>query len=250
VISIVLDSSWAEPFSNTTDDLAASNRAMEFFAAWFADPIYTGDYPASMKQYVGDRLPTFTDAEKALLNGSSDFYALNHYTSRYAQNNSNPPTNPGGPDADSHVLLTTVRDGRLIGPPSDSPWLFVVPYGIRKNLFWLRERYGNIEFWITENGVGVPDEGAIPFPQVLHDTFRVQYYHDYLFELSRAIYNHEQGVNVKGYFAWSLMDNFEWNDGYSIRFGIHYVDYKNGLKRYPKDSSIFFKELISQCCKE
>jgi len=219
-----------------------------FFAGWFADPIYTGDYPDSMKQYAGSRLPTFTDAEKTLLKGSSDHYALNHYTSRYAQNNPNPAPNPGGPDADAHVLLTTVRDGKLIGPASDSPWLFVVPYGIRKNLAWLKQRYGNLEFWITENGVGVPNEDSIPFPQVLHDTFRVNYYHDYLHAMSDAIYDSAK-VNVKGYFAWSLMDNFEWNDGYSVRFGIHYVDYKNGLTRYPKDSSLFFKDLISQCCK-
>jgi len=203
-----------------------------------------------MKQYAGSRLPTFTNAEKALLKGSSDLYALNHYTSRYAQNNPNPPTNPGGPDADAHVLLTTERDGKLIGPVADSPWLFVVPYGIRKNLFWLQERYGNLEFWITENGVDVPNEDAIPLPQVLHDEFRVSYYHDYLEELSMAIYDPAHKVNVKGYFAWSLMDNFEWNDGYSKRFGIHYVDYKNGLTRYPKDSSKFFKELIDHCCKE
>jgi len=250
VIGIVLDSSWAEPFSNSTEDLAASDRAMEFFAGWFADPVFKGDYPASMKQYAGSRLPTFTDAEKALLKGSADIYALNHYTSRYAQNDPNPPTNPGGPDADDHVLLTTERDGKLIGPQADSPWLYVVPYGIRKNLFWLQERYGNLEFWITENGVDVPGEDAIPLPQVLHDVFRVLYYHEYLHELSMAIYDPQHRVNVKGYFAWSLMDNFEWNDGYSKRFGIHYVDYKNGLTRYPKDSAKFFKALVSECCKE
>jgi len=218
----------------------------KFFAGWFADPVFLGDYPAVMKLYVEDRLPVFTDAEKQLLKGSADFYALNHYTSRYTSPDANP--NGEGPDADDHVTLSVERDGVLIGPVADSSWLYVVPYGIRRNLFWLQDRYGPLEFWITENGVDVPNESALPLNEALNDTFRVNYYQDYLSQLSMAIYDPTYHVNVKGYFAWSLMDNFEWNDGYNKRFGIHYVQYENNLTRIAKQSANYIKQLISRCC--
>jgi beta-glucosidase len=246
-IGIVLDCTWYEPNTTNPVDVAAANRALEFYAAWYADPVFKGDYPDSMKMYVGNRLPVFTDAEKQLLKGSADFYALNHYTSRWATPNPNPTGQ--GPDADSHTNTFAERNGQLIGPQADSNWLYVVPYGIRKNLFWLQDRYGRLDFWITENGVDVPNESAMPLNQALNDTFRVNYYNDYLTELSHAIYDTTYKVNVKGYFAWSLMDNFEWNDGYNKRFGIHYVDYKNSLTRYQKNSAKFFKNLIANCCK-
>jgi len=195
---------------------------------------------------VEDRLPVFTDTEKQLLKGSADFYALNHYTSRYTSPDANP--NGEGPDADDHVTLSVERDGVLIGPVADSSWLYVVPYGIRMNLFWLQDRYGRLEFWITENGVDVPNESALPLNEALNDTFRVNYYQDYLTQLSMAIYDPTYHVNVKGYFAWSLMDNFEWNDGYNKRFGIHYVQYQNNLTRIAKQSANYLKQLISRCC--
>jgi beta-glucosidase len=245
-IGIVLDCSWGEPLTGSIVDRDASDRYMEFFAGWFADPVFLGDYPAVMKLYVEDRLPVFTDTEKQLLKGSADFYALNHYTSRYTSPDANP--NGEGPDADDHVTLSVERDGVLIGPVADSSWLYVVPYGIRRNLFWLQDRYGPLEFWITENGVDVPNESALPLNEALNDTFRVNYYQDYLSQLSMAIYDPTYHVNVKGYFAWSLMDNFEWNDGYNKRFGIHYVQYQNNLTRIAKQSANYLKQLISQCC--
>jgi len=140
-IGIVLDSTWMEPFS--TSDSTAANRAMEFETAWFADPVFKGDYPDSMKQYVGDRLPIFSPAEQQLLKGSADFYALNHYTSRYAQDDPNPQGE--GPDADQHVLLSPARNGQFIGPPADSSWLYVYPPGIKNTLFWLYERF--LDHW-------------------------------------------------------------------------------------------------------
>jgi len=193
-----------------------------------------------MVKYVGDRLPKFTEQQRLLVAGSADFYALNHYTSTYVTA-TNPSTQPGY-SADQHLQATALKNGVPIGPRADSPWLFVYPPGIRGNLNWLKTRYGSdTQFFITENGVDVPGENEIPFPEVLEDKFRVNFYKDYLTEVSAAIY--EDNVQVKGYFAWSLMDNFEWNDGYAYRFGVHYVDYKTQA-RFTKASATFLAELI------
>jgi beta-glucosidase len=89
-----------------------------------------------------------------------------------------------------------------------------------------------------ENGVSVPGESELPIAQAVHDDFRVNQYRGYIANIIQAIT--VDGVNLKSYFAWSLMDNFEWTDGYNTRFGITYIDYKNGQKRYIKDSFIWY----------
>lgn len=240
VIGITLNTDWAEPFTNSSADVTAAERHLEFQTAWYADPVFFGDYPQSMKTYVGSRLPKFTDAQKAMLKGSWDYYGLNHYTSGYVIDN---PSQEGqGWDADQKLTVTQTRDGKLIGPRADSPWLYVVPWGMHRMLRWIADRYHNPPIYITENGVSVPGESDLPIEQAVHDQFRIDYYDQYISNVSLAI---KEGVNVKGYFAWSFMDNFEWADGYSVRFGLHYVDYANGLKRYPKDSAKWFSNLIN-----
>ncbi|KAF8041057.1 hypothetical protein BT93_B3086 [Corymbia citriodora subsp. variegata] len=87
------------------------------------------------------------------------------------------------------------------------------------------------------------NNSTLPLEQQLADPMRIDYYYRHLQYLLKAI---KDGVNVKGYFAWSLLDNFEWGSGYTVRFGINYVDYKNGLKRYPKHSAIWFKSFLSK----
>jgi beta-glucosidase/6-phospho-beta-glucosidase/beta-galactosidase len=94
LISITLNSDWSEPLTSSQDDIDASQRSMDFMLGWFADPVYLGDYPASMKQRLGSLLPRFTAAEKALLKGSYDFFGLNHYTSEYVAND--PTDKPAG----------------------------------------------------------------------------------------------------------------------------------------------------------
>lgn len=86
------------------------------------------------------------------------------------------------------------------------------------------------------------DPGNVTFAKGLHDTTRINYYKAYITQLKRAI---DDGANVEGYFAWSLLDNFEWRLGYTSRFGIVYVDFKT-LKRYPKMSAYWFKQLLSK----
>jgi len=238
-IGITLNVDWGEPASDSAADYNASQRKLIWSLAWFADPIFFGDYPQIMKDYVGDRLPTFTAQQSADLKGSHDFFGLNHYTSAWIQsvdeyNGSFPDWNT---DQRTSVSAANQYNGTLIGVPADSEWLFVVPWGIRKMLHWIADRYQSPPIYVTENGVDVPGENDMPLAEALNDTFRVDFYREYIGNVTQAM---SEGVDVRGYFAWSLMDNFEWADGYSRRFGIHYVDYDNNITRYSKESAYWF----------
>ena len=199
-----------------------------------------GKYPDEMTQLITDgRLPTFTPEESALIKGSVDFIGLNHYTSGYVKDD---PTNPGGVwFTDSKTSSTKIgMDGKLIGPLAESTWLNVYPPGIRGILNWIDKRYSHPIIYVFENGVSVPHENEMPIAEALHDTFRTDYYKGYIQNALDAITI--DGVDLSGYFAWSLMDNFEWADGYSTRFGMTYVDYKDNQKRYIKDSLVWYSQ--------
>ena len=120
-----------------------------------------------------------------------------------------------------------------IGPRAASFWLFSVPWGFRKLLGYVHARY-KMDVWITESGCDGPDEDVTPLPAVLHDTFRLQYYQGYVAAAEAAA--REDGVPIKSYAAWSILDNHEWAEGYARRFGIVYVDFKTQT-RHVKDSA-------------
>jgi beta-glucosidase len=241
-IGITLDLSSFEPFDPKNPlDIQAVERAATWHAAWFADPVYFGDYPQIMKERVGSRLPSFTEEEKKLLKGSSDFFGLNHYTTSYAIHVEEPEGE--GYYRDRGCLTTAERDGKLIGPRGEPDWLYVVPRGMRWVLNWVWKRYKNPDIFITENGVSVPHESFLPLKVALEDDFRLNYYKDYIEEMAKAI--NEDGVRVLGYMAWSLLDNFEWADGYEKRFGLVYVDFKDQLKRYHKKSALWYRDWIA-----
>jgi len=230
-LGIVLLTHWAEPFDPASPaDQAAAERYVEYNTARFADPLYFGDWPASVKAGAGNLLPAFTPAQLALLkNATPDFYALNHYTTYYARANNSAANGPSG------AFTTPVgMNGSLIGPRAEPVWLFVYPPGLGKAMTWVAQRYHNPDMVITESGVAVPNEGNMTLPGVLNDTFRINYYKDYLASAAQAV--NDFGVNLRGYFAWSLLDNFEWVQGYSQRFGITYVDFAT-QQRFPKASA-------------
>jgi len=240
-IGITLNVDWAEPASSSDADYNASQRKLIWSLAWYADPVFFGDYPQIMKDYVGDRLPQFTEQQKQDLKGSHDFFGLNHYTSAWVKdagkyNGSNPDWNT---DQETNVNPKNQYNGTLIGVPADSSWLYVVPWGIYKMINWINNRYDSPPIYVTENGVDVPGENDMPLQQVLNDTFRTNFYKEYIGNVTKA---KNDGADIRGYFAWSLMDNFEWADGYSRRFGIHFVNYTENLTRYTKDSAYWFSK--------
>ena len=185
------------------------------------------------------RLPTFTLEESAMLKGSYDFIGLNHYTSSYVKND--PKSEGGSCYTDMRTITTKVGiDGKLIGPLAESVWLNFYPPGMRGLLNWVDLRYNHALIYVFENGVSVPHENEMPISEAVHDTFRVEFYKGYIQNAIDAMTI--DGVNLGAYFGWSLMDNFEWADGYSTRFGMTYVDYKDNQKRYIKDSLVWYSQ--------
>ncbi len=238
-IGITNNCDWREPLTDSQQDKAAAERALEFFLAWFADPIYKGDYPAVMKERLGERLPNFSAAEKEMMLGTSDFFGLNHYTTMYAAHDDGTGKNQnvygnGGISEDQAVDLSLDKNWKL----TNMNWA-VVPWGCKKLLAWIDERYGQPEIIITENGCAYVDELV---DGEVDDQERLDFYKGYLQACQQAI---SEGIKLKGFFAWSFMDNFEWASGYSKRFGLHYVDFET-LERTPKKSALWFKDAIAQ----
>ncbi|KAL4612081.1 hypothetical protein ACB092_08G173100 [Castanea dentata] len=210
---------------------------------WFLNPLINGDYPPSMRSLVKDRLPKFTKEQSKLVKGSFDFIGLNYYTANYAAYAPQPTGDRASFTTDSSANLTTSRNGIPIGPPAASSWLSVYPRGFRDLLLYIKRKYHNPLIYITENGIDEFNNATLSLKEALVDPQRTDYYHKHLLFLHRAI---KDGANVKGYFAWSLLDNFEWSSGYTVRFGINFVDYKNGNKRYPKHSARWFKNFLKK----
>ncbi|PKA60205.1 Beta-glucosidase 4 [Apostasia shenzhenica] len=239
-IGLVVDCEWAEAFSDEVHDKDAAQRRLDFQLGWFLDPIYFGDYPAVMRKRLGDKLPKFSETHKELLQNPIDFVGLNHYTSKLIVH---APDTTQGPFYKIQEIERRVKRqaGDLIGERAASDWLYVVPWGIRKVLNYIAEKYRNPPIYVTENGMDDEEDETASIDHFLNDQRRIQYFKDYLAAVAQAI---RDGVDIRGYFAWSLLDNFEWAQGYTKRFGLVYVDYKNGLTRHPKSSAHWFSQFL------
>ncbi|KAL3519184.1 hypothetical protein ACH5RR_021773 [Cinchona calisaya] len=242
-IGITLISSWMVPYSNSTLDHRAARRALDFMLGWCLEPLHSGAYPLTMRALVGKRLPKFTKEQSEMLRGSYDFLGLNYYTAFYASHISKSNGINVSYTTDSLTNLTVERNGIPIGDQGGSDWLHVYPQGIRELLLYVKRYYNNPPIYITENGFDEVNNATIPIKEALVDNRRIKYYHQHLSFVREAIHD---GVNVMAYFAWSLMDNFEWSDGYTVRFGIIFVDFSDGLKRYSKHSAKWFRIFLKK----
>ncbi|KAF5358665.1 hypothetical protein D9758_007680 [Tetrapyrgos nigripes] len=228
-IGITLNGDWQMPWDQSPENVEAAQRALDVAIGWFADPVYLGSYPSYLRQMLGDRLPEFTPEERKLVHGSSDFYGMNTYTTNLCR--------AGGDDEFQGLVDYTFTrpDGTQLGTQAHCAWLQDYPQGFRALLNYLYNRY-HTPIYVTENGFAVKDENAMPREHALKDTDRVNYFKGTTQALLDAIT--EDGVDIRAYFPWSLLDNFEWADGYVTRFGLTYVDYET-QKRYPKESAWF-----------
>ncbi|XP_075037504.1 lactase/phlorizin hydrolase-like [Mixophyes fleayi] len=243
LISITINSDWAEPRNPyKQEDVDAARRYMMFYGGWFANPIFNnGDYNEIMKSRVLEksldqglaksRLPEFTEEEKKRIKGTYDFFGFNHYTTILASP-LNFPKNQQAYDADRGVASLTDRS--WLG--SGSLWLKVTPFGFRRILNWIKEEYNNPPIYVTENGIS--ERGTN-----LNDKWREHYYKHYVNQALKAV--KQDGVDIRGYTAWCLMDNFEWATGFAERFGLYYTNYTDpNLPRIPKESTKYYRQLI------
>ncbi|PPQ70986.1 hypothetical protein CVT24_009941 [Panaeolus cyanescens] len=231
-IGITLNSGWYIPWDESPDCVEAAKRALDTCLGWFADPIYKGYYPSRMKAMLGDRLPEFSPDDVEVVKGSSDFFGLNAYSASLCQLGGDDETN-------GKVKMGYVRpDGTELGNQASVPWIQDYPEGFRSLLTFVWKTYGK-PIYITENGFAAKSD-ALPLEQALHDTDRINYFRGYTRALTEAVL--EDGADIRSYLAWSLIDNFEWADGYTTRFGVTYVDYET-QKRYPKDSANFISQV-------
>ncbi|MCO5605319.1 hypothetical protein L7F22_059501 [Adiantum nelumboides] len=238
-IGIALWHRWFEPLTDSAADLAAAQRATDFLLGWFLDPILLGDYPDSMKEYAGSRLPVFTPDEIAKVNGSIDFLGLNVVTAFYVYDYNY--YKDKYPDVKSYYLdpqaaTTGVKDGVPIGVGEHD---YAVPWIMRKTLEYIKYRYNNFQTYITQTGWGMEFTSEADDTNI-YDDQRVHFFETYYNELLNAI---KEGANVKGVFAWALLDGFEFNLGLEVRVGIHYVDHN--LNRFPRKSAEWFRLMLS-----
>ncbi|MQM03641.1 hypothetical protein Taro_036423 [Colocasia esculenta] len=236
VIGITVVTHWFVPFKKSKSDYDAAERALDFM---LMDPLTQGDYPFSMRATLGDRLPKFTEQQSMLIKGSFDFLGLNYYSTYYAV--SLPFTSNSHNSSYYTDSFANTAESGFVVLQAASEWLYIYPPGIRQLLLYTKNKYNNPVIYITENGVDEADNASLILKDALKDDVRTNYYQQHLQQVGQAI---REGVDVRGYFAWSLLDNFEWADGYTVRFGIYYVDFRHGLKRYPKSSAHWFRKFL------
>ncbi|KAK7323431.1 hypothetical protein VNO77_26903 [Canavalia gladiata] len=239
-VGLVVDCEWAEANSDKIEDKSAAARRLDFQLGWFLDPLYYGDYPEVMRERLGDQLPKFSEEDKKIILNALDFIGLNHYTSRFISNVTECYEKSYYYKVQEMERIVEWEGGQTIGEKAASEWLYCVPWGLRKLLNYISQKYATPIF-ITENGMDDEDDDNVPLHEMLDDKLRVRYFKGYLASVAQAI---KDGVDVRGHFAWSLLDNFEWAQGYTKRFGLVYVDYKNGLTRHPKSSAYWFTRFL------
>jgi len=217
------------PLSDHPEEVAFARDAMFSVTSkdcwnntWFSDPMIFGRYPEDGLELMGKELPEIKEGDMQTIAQPLDFYGVNIYHGQYVQPGDNRQTKSASVP---------------IGPPLTTMGWQVTPEALYWGPRFLYERY-NLPIVVTENGMANTDwiqvDGKVRDPQ------RVDYLQRYLGQLKRAI---DDGVEAKGYFYWSVMDNYEWALGYMQRFGLVHVDYATE-KRTPKESAWWYRELI------
>ncbi|KAF7805367.1 cyanogenic beta-glucosidase-like [Senna tora] len=217
-IGIALASNWIAPFSDSQLDYEAAERGRDFMYGWFLEPLVRGKYPQSMRRLVGRRLPKFSPHQRRLIIGSFDFIGLNFYTTNYAVYAPQFLNAPHSCITDSLAQLTfRPKDDRPIAPNGLNGY----PTGIRDLLLYVNSKYNSPVIYITETGMDDYQDANVPVDQILADTSRIDYLQNNLYYLNTAI-----------------------SSGYKNQYGLVFVDYKNELQRYPKQSAQWYKNFL------
>src|ERR1700680_3793233 len=215
------------PVIETPEHIHAAEQATREMNAQYLTVIMEGKYTDAYLARMGADAPHFTPEDLKTISTPMDFVGTNIYQPTFVRADASPSGFAIVPNPPSY-------------PHMASPWLFNGP----EVLYWGPHHVAKLwnvkAIYITENGTSSSDVPAADGQ--VYDTDRIMYLRNYLSQLQRAV---SDGVPVKGYFLWSLMDNFEWADGYGNRFGLHYVDYAT-QRRTPKLSAAFYREVIAR----
>lgn len=226
-IGLVVNLEPKHPASSGAEDLAATRRADAYMNRQYLDPALRGRYPDELRDVFGEAWPGWSPEEVAALRTPIDFLGVNYYTRSVTR--ADPASWP--------VRASAVRqEGATY---TETGWE-VYPDGLRETLCGVRQRYGDIPLYVTENGAAFPDPPQAPAGG-LEDPLRVAYLRDHVRAVREAI---AAGCDVRGYFVWSLLDNLEWALGFSKRFGIVHVDFAS-QRRTPKASARFYSSVIA-----
>jgi beta-glucosidase len=213
------------PIIETEEHIAAARKAFREYNASVLTAIMEGQYTERYLESEGADAPVFTDAEMAVISEKLDFVGANMYTPSLIEAADNKDGFKGVPFNESH-------------PKFHMPWLNMGPQITYWSSRFVKELWDVKAFYITENGCAADDRPA--YDGRVLDTDRVAYLRDHFSNAARAV---SEGYPLKGYFVWSLLDNFEWAYGYTRRFGITYVNYQT-LERTPKLSAHWYREVI------
>ena len=226
-IGVTLNLTPAVPASNAKEDVEAASRSDGLANRWFLDPVFRSSYPEDMKKVLGKVVGDFDfvkDGDLQRISTKIDFLGVNYYTRstiKFIQDGLlNEEEVPGDP-----------RNATAMG------WQ-ICPQALEDLLLRLRRDYTHIPIYITENGAAFDD--VLTNDKHVHDTQRIDYIKGHLRKIAEA---NEQEADIRGYYLWSLLDNFEWAAGYSKRFGIVHVDFPT-QERSLKDSALWYRDTI------
>lgn len=226
-IGLVVNIEPKYPASQAPQDLAAARRAEAYMNRQYLDPACFGEYPQEMTEIFGEAWPGWPATDLALIRQPIDYLGVNYYTRAVTRAD------------DGNWLLHAAGEKQSGALHTETGWE-VFPQGLTDTLKWMHERYGAPPIYVTENGAAFVDPPQAP-AEPLQDPLRVEYLRSHLRAVRSAI---AQGVDVRGYFVWSLLDNFEWAHGFSKRFGIVHVDYAT-QRRTRKASADFYSNVIA-----
>lgn len=214
----------AHPATNDPADVAAAQRQDGYFNRWFIEPALGLGYPSDMLELYGHYMPRFPQSDLALIGQPIDVVGVNYYERCVIAHQEG-----GGILALRHVKQSErprTADREIYAP------------GLREVLDRLHQQYRVPRIVITENGAASRADEEIVVGKI-HDQVRVDFIREHLEQVLAA---RQSGIPVAGYFAWSLLDNFEWSEGYTLRYGIVHVDFET-QRRLPKDSALFIRSL-------
>jgi beta-glucosidase len=230
-VGYVIATTTMRPATGTDADVAAARDAMfavrdrtHWNNAWWADPVLLGAYPSDGLDLFGRDMPNFPAGDLEEMRQPLDWLGINIYKADTVRRG-----------ADGLPQAVPVKPGH---PRSGVDWQPITPDSHYFGPRFFYDRY-RVPIWMTESGLSTRDQ--VSLDGRVHDPQRIDYMQRTLLELRRAMHD---GVPVKGYMAWSLLDNFEWADGYKQRFGLVYVDYEN-QRRIPKDSFDWYARVIA-----